>query len=119
MKGRPAKPKEEHRQTITIRLPPDLYAQIKSLPRNMKGQWIEDAIKEKLEKTPNTKDIELSIDGIGLTVRTIHCLKAEGIFFVSDLVTWSESELLKTPNLGRKSLSEIKERLAEKRLKLK
>lgn len=46
--GRPAKPQSEHRQTITIRLPPDLYAQVQSLPRNMKGQWIEQAIRDKL-----------------------------------------------------------------------
>ena len=47
-KGRPAKPKSDHRQSITIRLPPDLYAQLQELPRNMKGQWIEDAIRRKM-----------------------------------------------------------------------
>lgn len=48
--GRPAKPEEEHRQTITIRLPPDLMKHIKQLSRNVKGAWIESAIRDKIEK---------------------------------------------------------------------
>lgn len=46
--GRPEKPKSEHRQTITIRLPPDLMALLKETPRNMRGRLIEDAIRDKL-----------------------------------------------------------------------
>ena len=49
MKGRPAKPKEQHRQTITIRLPPDLMALLKETPRNVRGRLIEEAIRARLE----------------------------------------------------------------------
>lgn len=48
--GRPAgTTKDNNRQSITIRLPPDLYAQVQAIPRNMKGRWIEAAIQEKLK----------------------------------------------------------------------
>lgn len=48
--GRPAgTTKDNNRQSITIRLPLDLYAQVQAMPRNMKGRWIESAIKEKLK----------------------------------------------------------------------
>ncbi len=48
------------------------------------------------------------VDDLELTVRSANCLKAEDIFFIGDLVQRSENELLKTPNLGKKSLNEIK-----------
>ena len=47
--GRPAKPKEEHRQTITIRLSPETMALLKETPRNMRGRLIEEAIRARLE----------------------------------------------------------------------
>lgn len=53
-----------------------------------------------------------SIDDLELTVRSVNCLKAENIQYVGDLVQRTESELLRTPNLGRKSLTEIKDVLA-------
>ena len=53
-----------------------------------------------------------------LTVRSANCLKAENIYYIGDLIQRSENELLKTPNLGRKSLNEIKEVLASRGLTL-
>lgn len=52
------------------------------------------------------------VDDLELTVRSANCLKAENINFIGDLIQRTENELLKTPNLGRKSLNEIKEVLA-------
>jgi DNA-directed RNA polymerase subunit alpha len=51
-------------------------------------------------------------------VRSANCLKAENIYFIGDLIQRSESELLRTPNLGRKSLNDIKDVLASKSLSL-
>ena len=48
------------------------------------------------------------VDDLELTVRSANCLKSESIFYIGDLITHTENELLKTPNLGRKSLGEIK-----------
>jgi len=59
-----------------------------------------------------------AIDELDLTVRSANCLKAENIYYVGDLIQRSEMELLKTPNLGRKSLTEIKDVLATKGLSL-
>ncbi|MBK5935607.1 MAG: DNA-directed RNA polymerase subunit alpha [Halorhodospira halophila] len=58
------------------------------------------------------------IDDLELTVRSANCLKAESIHYVGDLVQRTEVELLKTPNLGKKSLNEIKDTLAEHGLSL-
>jgi DNA-directed RNA polymerase subunit alpha len=58
------------------------------------------------------------VDDLELTVRSANCLKAENIYYIGDLIQRSENELLKTPNLGRKSLNEIKEVLATKGLTL-
>jgi DNA-directed RNA polymerase subunit alpha len=58
------------------------------------------------------------VDDLELTVRSANCLKAENIFFIGDLVQKSENELLKTPNLGKKSLTEIKDVLASRSLSL-
>ncbi|MBV2209267.1 MAG: DNA-directed RNA polymerase subunit alpha [Thermomonas sp.] len=59
-----------------------------------------------------------SIDDLELTVRSANCLKAESIYYIGDLIQKTEVELLKTPNLGKKSLTEIKEVLAQKGLSL-
>jgi DNA-directed RNA polymerase subunit alpha len=59
-----------------------------------------------------------SVDDLELTVRSANCLKAENIFYIGDLVQKSETELLKTPNLGKKSLTEIKDVLASRSLSL-
>ncbi len=58
------------------------------------------------------------VDDLELTVRSANCLKAEDIFYIGDLVQRSEAELLKTPNLGKKSLNEIKSILAKHHLSL-
>jgi DNA-directed RNA polymerase subunit alpha len=58
------------------------------------------------------------VDDLELTVRSANCLKAENIYYIGDLIQRTENELLKTPNLGRKSLTEIKEVLASKGLTL-
>ena len=58
------------------------------------------------------------VDDLELTVRSANCLKAEDIYYIGDLIQRTETELLKTPNLGRKSLNEIKEVLASKGLTL-
>ncbi|MFN3702475.1 DNA-directed RNA polymerase subunit alpha [Thermomonas sp.] len=58
------------------------------------------------------------IDDLELTVRSANCLKAESIYYIGDLIQKTEVELLKTPNLGKKSLTEIKEVLAQKGLSL-
>ncbi len=58
------------------------------------------------------------VDELELTVRSANCLKAENIHYIGDLIQRSEAELLKTPNLGRKSLNEIKEVLQKRGLAL-
>ncbi len=58
------------------------------------------------------------VDDLELTVRSANCLKAENIYYIGDLIQRTENELLKTPNLGRKSLNEIQEVLAARGLTL-
>ena len=69
--------------------------------------------------TPQIDPILLRpVDDLELTVRSANCLKAENIYYIGDLIQRTENELLKTPNLGRKSLNEIKEVLAARGLTL-
>ncbi len=71
------------------------------------------------QKTPQVDPILLRpVDDLELTVRSANCLKAENIYYIGDLIQRTETELLKTPNLGRKSLNEIKEVLASRGLTL-
>jgi DNA-directed RNA polymerase subunit alpha len=71
------------------------------------------------EKAPPIDPILLRpVDDLELTVRSANCLKAENIYYIGDLIQRTETELLKTPNLGRKSLNEIKEVLAARGLTL-
>ena len=76
---------------------------------------------EEATKTPEA-DIDpvllRPVDDLELTVRSANCLKAESIYFIGDLIQRTEVELLKTPNLGKKSLTEIKDVLATKGLSL-
>ncbi len=58
------------------------------------------------------------VDDLELTVRSANCLKAENIYYIGDLIQRTEVELLKTPNLGKKSLTEIKDVLAQQGLSL-
>ncbi|CAL1329116.1 DNA-directed RNA polymerase subunit alpha [Candidatus Providencia siddallii] len=76
--------------------------------RNIKQPEIE-------EKKPEFEPILLRpVDDLELTVRSANCLKAEAIHYIGDLVQRTEVELLKTPNLGKKSLTEIKDVLASR-----
>jgi len=71
------------------------------------------------KKSPPVDPILLRpVDDLELTVRSANCLKAENIYYIGDLIQRTETELLKTPNLGRKSLNEIKEVLASRGLTL-
>jgi DNA-directed RNA polymerase subunit alpha len=75
------------------------------------------AVEEK--RAPQVDPILLRpVDDLELTVRSANCLKAENIYYIGDLIQRTETELLKTPNLGRKSLNEIKEVLASRGLTL-
>ena len=70
-------------------------------------------------QTPGVDPVLLRpIDDLELTVRSANCLKAESIYYIGDLIQKTEVELLKTPNLGKKSLTEIKEVLAQRGLSL-
>jgi len=74
---------------------------------------------EKEEKGADIDPILLRpVDDLELTVRSANCLKAENIYYIGDLIQRTEVELLKTPNLGKKSLTEIKDVLASHALSL-
>ncbi len=82
---------------------------------DIEEEIVEDIEEEKVEIDPV---LLRSIDDLELTVRSANCLKAEKIDYVGDLVLRTEMELLKTPNLGKKSLNEIKDVLAQHELRL-
>ena len=73
-------------------------------------------VEEKEEQIPSI--LTRPITDLELSVRSMNCLKNEKLFYIGDLVTKSEQELLKTPNFGRKSLNEIKEVLERNGLEL-
>ena len=70
------------------------------------------------KQKPVAPELLRPVDDLELTVRSANCLKAENIYYIGDLIQRTETELLKTPNLGRKSLNEIKEVLASRGLSL-
>lgn len=78
--------------------------------------------KEKAEPKAHEPEIDpilmRPVDELELTVRSANCLKAEHIYYIGDLIQRTEVELLKTPNLGKKSLTEIKDVLASRGLSL-
>ena len=84
------------------------------------ARWLQSTSEERQETTqPQVDPILLQpVDDLELTVRSANCLKAENIYYIGDLIQRTETELLKTPNLGRKSLNEIKEVLASRGLSL-
>ncbi|MEM7196032.1 MAG: DNA-directed RNA polymerase subunit alpha [Pseudomonadota bacterium] len=79
----------------------------------------ESMVQSKVEEEPDVDPTLLRpVDDLELTVRSANCLKAENIYYIGDLVQHTETELLKTPNLGKKSLTEIKDVLAQRDLTL-
>ena len=79
----------------------------------------EEAIEAAQQSEPEIDPILLRpVDDLELTVRSANCLKAESIYYIGDLIQRTEVELLKTPNLGKKSLTEIKDVLASRGLSL-
>jgi DNA-directed RNA polymerase subunit alpha len=79
----------------------------------------EDASSESSVAEPDIDPILLQpVDDLELTVRSANCLKAENVLYIGDLIQKTEVELLKTPNLGKKSLVEIKDVLGQKGLSL-
>ena len=71
-----------------------------------------------IEESPVNPELLKPVDELELTVRSANCLKAESIYYIGDLVQHSEVDLLRTPNLGKKSLTEIKDVLAQRGLEL-
>ena len=85
------------------------------VPKKLK----EEAIEAGKSSAPEIDPILLRpVDDLELTVRSANCLKAESIYYIGDLIQRTEVELLKTPNLGKKSLTEIKDILASRGLSL-
>ncbi len=79
----------------------------------------ESIVQSKEEEEPEIDPVLLRpVDDLELTVRSANCLKAENIYYIGDLIQHTETELLKTPNLGKKSLTEIKDVLAQRDLML-
>ena len=76
------------------------------------------AVTTELEREHVLAGLMRSVDDLDLTVRSSNCLKAENIYLVGDLVQRTETELLRAPNLGRRSLNEIKDALAARGLTL-
>ncbi len=68
---------------------------------------------DKVREVGFNKNLLRKVDELELSVRSANCLKNENIFYIGDLVQKSESEMLKTPNFGRKSLNEIKDVLVQ------
>jgi DNA-directed RNA polymerase subunit alpha len=81
----------------------------------LKGEDVPGASEERPQFDPM---LMRPVDDLELTVRSANCLKAENIFYIGDLIQRTEVDLLKTPNLGKKSLTEIKDILATKGLSL-
>ena len=81
-------------------------------------------LQDQASTEPEEEEVEIDpillrpVDDLELTVRSANCLKAESIYYIGDLIQRTEVELLKTPNLGKKSLTEIKDVLASRGLSL-
>ncbi len=75
-------------------------------------------VREETEKLPFDKNLLKKVDELEFSVRSANCLKNDNIIYIGDLVQRSESDMLKTPNFGRKSLNEIREILGKMNLYL-
>jgi len=73
---------------------------------------------EEGEELPFNRNLLRKVDELELSVRSANCLKNDNIVYIGDLVQKSESDMLRTPNFGRKSLNEIKEVLTNMGLHL-
>lgn len=84
--------------------------------------FVDLTVDEQIQQEEQASDIDpillRPVDDLELTVRSANCLKAENIYYIGDLIQRTEVELLKTPNLGKKSLTEIKDVLAQQALSL-
>lgn len=103
--------------------PEDAVREAATILRNQLAVFVdleaEEAIETSQSKEPEIDPILLRpVDDLELTVRSANCLKAESIYYIGDLIQRTEVELLKTPNLGKKSLTEIKDVLASHSLSL-
>ncbi len=78
----------------------------------------EATLEDKIAELPFNKNLLLKVDELELSVRSANCLKNDNIIYIGDLVQKTESEMLRTPNFGRKSLNEIKELLGNMDLHL-
>jgi DNA-directed RNA polymerase subunit alpha len=100
----------------------DAIKRAASILQDQLSSFIELEQIEEEESLPTSDDFDpqllAAVDELELTVRSANCLKAEQIYYIGDLIQKSEQDLLRTPNLGRKSLNEIKEVLTEKNLEL-
>lgn len=102
-------PEEAIRRSATI-----LQQQLASFV-NLENDVVVEQVREEEEIDPI---LLRPVDDLELTVRSANCLKAENIYYIGDLIQRTEVELLKTPNLGKKSLTEIKDVLASRGLSL-
>jgi DNA-directed RNA polymerase subunit alpha len=102
--------------------PRDAIQHAARLLREQLAFFVEDIAPEDQPASAPEPDIDpillRPVDDLELTVRSANCLKAESIYYVGDLIQRTEVELLKTPNLGKKSLTEIKDVLAARGLSL-
>lgn len=93
------------------------YEQMLSFVDLSRTQLVDDIQKEKLKDLP-TINFSKSIEDLELTVRSFNCLKSLNIHTIEDLLQYKESELILTPNLGKKSIKEIKKALQQYNLSL-
>ena len=91
----------------------DAIKRAASILQDQLSSFVELELVEEEEALPTSDDFDpqllAAVDELELTVRSANCLKAEQIYYIGDLIQKTEQDLLRTPNLGRKSLNEIKE----------
>ncbi len=102
--------------------PEDSIKKAATILRDQLSVFVDLESEEQLSQVKSLPEVDpillRPVDDLELTVRSANCLKAENIYYIGDLVQRTEVELLKTPNLGKKSLTEIKDVLAMRGLSL-